>query len=209
METFGQIELWVGRLVGAAIFGAFGIILVGIFKGIRRLREGDEVKGSDLLLKPLFYVFSSAVFAAFCWWIWKPLPVSLSPFLRMISLVLGAMLLLCGVALIVWGRLTLGREYFVSTSQRAVLFAGQVLITAGPFAIVRHPMYLGILLVGLGGTLLYRTWTMVFIIVMYLGLRLRARREEKVLAAAFGEQWQDYVFSVPPWLPRLSRQPRK
>jgi len=208
METFDQIELWVGRLAGAVIFGAFGIILVGIFKGIRRFRGENAVKGSDLLLKPLFYVISSAVFAAFCWWIWKPLPVSLPPYSRMISLVFGTMLLLCGVALIVWGRLTLGREYFVSTSQRAVLFAGQVLITTGPFAIVRHPMYLGILLVGLGGTLQYRTWTMVFIIVMYLGLRLRARREEKALAAAFGEQWQDYILVVPPWLPRLRRQRR-
>lgn len=208
METFGQIELWVGRLAGAAIFGAFGTILVGIFQGIRRFKGENALRGSDFLLKPLFYVFSSAVFAAFCWWIWKPLPVDLSLFSRMISMVVGTMLLLCGVALIVWGRLTLGREYFVSTSQRAVLFAGQLLITTGPFAIVRHPMYLGILLVGLGGTLLYRTWTMVIITVMYLGLRLRARREEKVLAAAFGEEWQDYILVVPPWLPRLRRHPR-
>jgi len=207
METFSQVELWVGRLAAVVILCAFGIILVGIFDGIKRLRGEETDQRSDLRIKPLFYILSSAVFAAFCWWIWKPLPINFSLNSRIIGLVIGTPLLLCGIALIIWGRLTLGRHYFVSTSQRAVLFADQVLISTGPFAIVRHPMYLGILLVGLGGTLLYRTWTMVFIIVMYLGLRLRARREEKAFAAAFGEQWQQYILSVPPWLPRLQKRP--
>jgi protein-S-isoprenylcysteine O-methyltransferase Ste14 len=34
---------------------------------------------------------------------------------------------------------------------------------------------------------------------------LRARREEKVLSAAFGEQWREYCKRVPAFLPRLKR----
>jgi protein-S-isoprenylcysteine O-methyltransferase Ste14 len=42
-----------------------------------------------------------------------------------------------------------------------------------------------------------------------LGLVIRARREEQVLAAEFGEQWEAYVQQVPVWIPRLRRQVRK
>jgi len=64
-------------------------------------------------------------------------------------------------------------------------------------------MYLGILLVGLGGLLLYRTWTMVFISLIYFGLRVRARREEEALERAFGNQYQTYRYSVPAWFPKI------
>lgn len=82
-------------------------------------------------------------------------------------------------------------------------------MTSGPYALVRHPMYLGILLTGLGGILLYRTWTLVFIALTGMGLVLRARREEQVLAAEFGQAWQDYCLRVPVFSPRIFRLSHK
>ena len=55
------------------------------------------------------------------------------------------------------------------------------LITHGPFAHVRHPMYVGIEVAAVGGLLLYRTWTMVFLTIVFVGLAVRARREDEVL----------------------------
>jgi protein-S-isoprenylcysteine O-methyltransferase Ste14 len=96
--------------------------------------------------------------------------------------------------------------YNVSSSMGAQLYADHWLVTHGPFALVRHPMYLGIILASLGGLLIYRTWTLLFTTVGFLGLALRARREEQALAAEFGEQWEEYCRRVPGWIPRLPRR---
>ena len=121
-------------------------------------------------------------------------------------LVLGSLLYFPGLAFVLWGRLALGRNYFVSTGMGAQLFEGQQLVTSGPFAIVRHPMYLGLILAALGGLLLYQTWTMLVFSFFAPFVLRRARREEKLLAAAFGKQWQDYCDRVPAFLPRLWRK---
>jgi protein-S-isoprenylcysteine O-methyltransferase Ste14 len=79
----------------------------------------------------------------------------------------------------------------------------QKVIDTGVYGVVRHPMYLGILLTGLGGILIYRTWTFVFLALNFLGLILRARREELVLAEEFRDQWIAYRERVPRWFPRF------
>jgi protein-S-isoprenylcysteine O-methyltransferase Ste14 len=127
----------------------------------------------------------------------------MSPPARITALILGSLLYFPGMALTLWGRLALGRMYFVSTGMGAQLFADHRLVTRGPYAIVRHPMYLGITLAAIGGLFLYQTWTMVFFLLLPLGLIRRARIEEKVLEAEFGSQWSDYCRRVPALVPRL------
>jgi protein-S-isoprenylcysteine O-methyltransferase Ste14 len=138
-----------------------------------------------------------------CALLWQPLPLTLSRSARLVALMLGALLYFSGLALVLWGRLTLGEMYNVSSSLGAQLYADQRLVTRGPFAYVRHPMYLGILVASFGGLLLYRTWTLVFTTLNFLALFVRARREEQALAAEFGEQWEVYCRRVSAWLPRL------
>jgi protein-S-isoprenylcysteine O-methyltransferase Ste14 len=67
---------------------------------------------------------------------------------------------------------------------------------------VRNPMYVGIIAATLGGLLIYRTWSLVFALTFF-GLVIRARREEQVLAAEFGQQWADYCQQVPGWIPHF------
>ncbi len=203
MTLLSLIELWIGRIGGAGILLCLAIIFFGIFKGIRRFDSTPQQKYIWLLRSPLFYLVASAAFFWFCWQIWRPLPFSPSLPVRVVSLIIGTPLLFTGIGLILWGRFSLGSEYFVSTGRQAALFSDHRLITSGAYALVRHPMYLGILLVGLGGLLLYRTWTMVFISLMYFGLRVRARREEEALEPAFGIQYHTYQDSVPPWFPKI------
>jgi protein-S-isoprenylcysteine O-methyltransferase Ste14 len=64
-------------------------------------------------------------------------------------------------------------------------------------------MYLGLILTNLGGLLLYRTWTFLILSVGFLGLVLRAWREEQALQAAFGQDWTNYCRQTPAWLPHL------
>jgi protein-S-isoprenylcysteine O-methyltransferase Ste14 len=96
--------------------------------------------------------------------------------------------------------------YNVSTSTGAQLFSGHRLVTHGPFAYVRHPMYLGGQLAEIGALLVFRNWTALLVALNAPTLFLRARREEEALAAEFGEEWKAYRQRVPAWLPRLRRK---
>jgi protein-S-isoprenylcysteine O-methyltransferase Ste14 len=77
------------------------------------------------------------------------------------------------------------------------------LITTGPYAIVKHPLYMsvGLLVLPSVGFLL-GTWLGALIgITVYAGSRMFAPAEEADLSVAFGEQWEAYRSSVKlPWL---------
>jgi protein-S-isoprenylcysteine O-methyltransferase Ste14 len=77
------------------------------------------------------------------------------------------------------------------------------LITSGPFALVKHPLYTGVALLVLpwAGFLL-NTWLGAVIgIVIYAGSRRFAPAEERKLSQAFGPEWDAYARAVKvPWL---------
>jgi protein-S-isoprenylcysteine O-methyltransferase Ste14 len=150
-----------------------------------------------------FYLASSALFFGICYFGWISLPRTFSPTGRVWMLVLGSLLYFPGMSFVLWGRLALGRNYFVSTGFGAQLFASHQLITSGPFAIVRHPMYTGLFLAALGSLLIYPTWTTLLFACFAPLLSVRACREEQALAAEFGEEWQAYCKRVPAFIPRL------
>jgi protein-S-isoprenylcysteine O-methyltransferase Ste14 len=143
------------------------------------------------------------VYAVLCYLLWRPLPLSLSPAAQAVALAIGALLYFPSLGLILWARHTLGEMYNISLTTGAQLYAGHHLITRGPFAIVRHPMYAGAMLGVVGALLIYRTWTIVFILVHCLVFVVRARREEEALAAEFGAEWEEYCQRVPAWIPWL------
>jgi protein-S-isoprenylcysteine O-methyltransferase Ste14 len=77
------------------------------------------------------------------------------------------------------------------------------LITNGPYALVRHPLYTGVaLLVVPWVGFLLNTWLGVVIgLVMYAGSRRFAPDEDATLARAFGPAWEQYRSHVMvPWL---------
>lgn len=195
---------WVG---GLAAWVLLALLMLGIWRGIQR-PAGRTVGGAaGWLRSALFYALALAAFLGFSWLGWRPLPVSLDPRPKLAILVLGSLLYLPGLALIAWGRLALGSMYFVSTGLGAQLFSNHRLVTSGPYAIVRHPMYLGLLAAAAGSLLIYQTWTTLAYVLFAPFVLRRARREEQVLAAEFGVQWADYSRRVPGLFPgRLRRE---
>lgn len=195
------VEGLVRRLGGVIAYVTLALILVGIWQGMRH-RMGRAVgRTSGWLRSTGFFFFATALFLAFAVYFWKPLPLTLSPTARGTALALGGILFLFGMAFVLWGRLTLGKMYFVSTGSGAQLFADHQLVTNGPFAIVRHPMYLGLIAAALGGFLFYRTWTMAYFALGSPALLMRARREEQALAAEFGQAWHEYCRRVSAFVP--------
>ena len=195
------------RLLGGLLaYATLGMVFYGIWRGTRRQAGRVTGKMGRYLRSPWFYLVTSAMYFGICFLGWIPLPLTLSPRIHCCLLVIGSLLYFPGMGLALWARLALGRNYFVSTGFGAQLFASQQLVTNGPFAIVRHPMYVGIILAAFGSLFIYHTWTTVLFACFAPALVFRARREEAALRAEFGPQWQDYCDRVPAFLPRLWRK---
>jgi len=201
MAILSVFERWVRFLGGLAAGGALAVIFYGLWRGLQRPVGRTSGHPPSFLRQPVFYLLAAIGYFGILYLLWRPLPVSLSVQARLLALLLGALLYFPGLGLIVWGRLALGKYYFVSSSLGAQLSQSHRLITHGPYAIMRHPMYTGILLVGLGGILFYRTWAFVFFALNFLGMIVRARREEEALREEFGDQWLEYCRRVPRWFP--------
>mgnify|MGYP001143691888 FL=1 len=77
------------------------------------------------------------------------------------------------------------------------------LITGGPYALVKHPLYTGVALLVLPWLgFLLDTWLGAAVgLVLYLASRRFACAEEEALAKTFGPAWDDYRKRVKlPWL---------
>jgi protein-S-isoprenylcysteine O-methyltransferase Ste14 len=114
----------------------------------------------------------------------------------------GTAITALGIAFSVWARVQLGRYW----SSQITLKAGHQLIRTGPYALVRHPIYTGILL-GLVGTVLwlgeYRD--LLSLPLFVAALWWKARREEALLMGAFINEYADYRRHTGMLLPRLLR----
>jgi protein-S-isoprenylcysteine O-methyltransferase Ste14 len=77
------------------------------------------------------------------------------------------------------------------------------LITGGPYALVKHPLYTGVSLLVLPWVgFLLNSWLGALVgVAIYIASRLYAPAEETKLSSAFGESWDNYQKSVAiPWL---------
>jgi protein-S-isoprenylcysteine O-methyltransferase Ste14 len=78
-----------------------------------------------------------------------------------------------------------------------------IMITEGLFSFVRHPIYLGAMLIYLGVLSLTLSSiggiAFIFVVILYNWL---ARHEENLMIEIFGETYQQYIHQVPMWIPR-------
>ena len=142
-------------------------------------------------------------FVAVGFLLWKPIPLPVSDPISLLITLTGAVFYFPGVGLYLWGLSALHTQFGVSGLLGAELYQGHQLIKTGPYAHMRHPMYAGVLLAAVGALLIFKTWAMLIFMPMSLVVLGRVEREEKLLAAEFGERWESYASKVPKWFPRL------
>jgi protein-S-isoprenylcysteine O-methyltransferase Ste14 len=134
---------------------------------------------------------------------WKPIPLEISQGLLTALIIVGSVFYFSGITLYLWGFQSLGSLFGVSTITGARLYQQHQIVEKGPYAFVRHPMYLGVILAAIGAFLVFRTWTMVFFTPSAFSVILRAHREEELFARELRASWADYSKRVPAWMPRF------
>jgi protein-S-isoprenylcysteine O-methyltransferase Ste14 len=102
----------------------------------------------------------------------------------------GCLVAVAGAALVLRSRAELGPAWsFVPRAGQ-----GTGLVTTGPYRLVRHPIYLGLVLLALGQALAFSSWLACLIVLVGIvpTFAWRARAEDTLLIRTFGARYALY-----------------
>lgn len=167
------------QVLGLAYFGLLAFLCV-----IRLPRRGG--RGG-------LATFAVAMFASFAVMLAGILP---DRQYRAQALIVGDLILAVGLAYSVWALLWLRRSFSILPEARR-------LVTGGPYALTRHPLYLGEAVAAVGVLIPMAGWLGVTLALSVAATQLvRIRWEEAVLTTEFPE-YSEYARRVPRYLPFL------
>jgi len=128
-------------------------------------------------------------------WLYRQLwPVGLWPFW------MGAAVTIAGILFAVWAREHLGRNW----SRSVTIKEDHELITTGPYAVVRHPIYTGILAGFLGMAIaVSQVRGVVALVLIFFVLWVKFRMEEQWMRSQFGETYAEYAHQTAALVPYL------
>ena len=111
-------------------------------------------------------------------------------------------MLAAGIAFAVWARHYLGRNW----SGTVTVKQDHELIRSGPYRLVRHPIYTGLLLAILGTAVAFGEWRGLLAFALLTGsLLLKLRVEERFMGESFPNEYARYRAEVPALIPFVGR----
>jgi protein-S-isoprenylcysteine O-methyltransferase Ste14 len=112
----------------------------------------------------------------------------------------GLFLVLIGVSFAIWARLQLGGNWSAAVSVKE----GHTLVRQGPYTVVRHPIYSGLLLALLGvAVIVSKVRGHVGVGVFFLAMWLKSSMEERFMLEEFGTEYRSYQQRVKALVPYL------
>jgi len=115
----------------------------------------------------------------------------------MLEMGIGSLVMLAGMSLVALGWWKIHR-------------AGDKLITDGVYGVVRHPQYLGFILITTGMLIHWPTLLTLVMFPILVGAYVHlAKKETKELAVRFGEQYKRYRNLVPAFIPIRANRSNK
>jgi protein-S-isoprenylcysteine O-methyltransferase Ste14 len=113
---------------------------------------------------------------------------------------LGAAITVAGLLFAIWARVHLGRNW----SRSVTIKQDHELITTGPYGIVRHPIYTGMLAGFLGMAIaISQVRGFIVFVLIFLVFWLKFRMEEKWMRSQFGETYATYARHTAALVPYL------
>jgi len=197
------------EVIFQAAFSLLWLVFLGVFGWVahsarwsagRRTTRRANVLRAVALVFAVIYFAGAVVYALVPSWI-LPLSIPLPYAFRL--LMIGAAVL--GMSFLLWALGTLGRNWAPSLSG---VRTDTVLVTAGPYGLVRHPIYFGAFvflvaqaLVAANLILLLPTFALVTLLYMQLP------EEERMLIERFGDTYREYMKRTPRFIPRPRHAP--
>ncbi len=165
---------------------------------VKRSREG-ATRGGDR--GSLLLVWISIALGVFLAVAARSVPFAYLRWPRSVSAVLALGLLLAGLALRWVSILTLGRFFTVDVA----IQPDHVVVQKGPYRLVRHPSYTGLLLAFLGVGLSFHNWMSMAVLLLPIGAAIayRVAREEDALHASLGPAYATYCARTTRFIPWL------
>ncbi len=159
------------------------------------MNDAPASKPGGVPLPPLIYVAATAV--AIILNAVYPLPWFSSPLSDI--LVAAGLVALVAVAALLFTAVGTLRRAKTTLNPNAV---ADHLVTSGPFAVTRNPMYLALALLMIGlGMIFGITWFVLLAVVAAFAVqKLAIEREENRLAEKFGKRYRDYAKRVRRWI---------
>lgn len=117
----------------------------------------------------------------------------------------AALVTAAGLLLAVWARVHLGRNW----SRIVTIKHDHEFVSSGPYAIVRHPIYTGLLVAFIGSAMARGEWRgVVAVLIACAALWRKLRLEERWMAERFGEPYLAYKERIPALVPFWKRRRR-
>lgn len=118
-------------------------------------------------------------------------------------MIIGAVMVVAGAVVNIWGRLLLRDNW----ANQIKIYKDHELISTGPYALVRHPLYASIILMLIGGSVVHRNWlALLLTLVMFTPAMVYRGRLEEALLEKEVAGYTEYKKRTGMLFPRLRRQ---
>jgi protein-S-isoprenylcysteine O-methyltransferase Ste14 len=208
-------EIWIAVLLSVPLV-TMTIPSIRYWKEFRRDKKKETGSRKAKYNKPLFLTFVSGILAMWIFWIFGIIFSVLSLYRTVFGIItfifefdiyaqiIGFVFFYIGGFVYNWVLIVAGK--YVRPAPLGAL-ENHLLITTGPFRVVRHPLYFSYVCILFGLTLVLSTyWLMIPLLCVIIGVYPTAKAEEEVLISQFGEDYIKYQEKVGMLFPRGARR---
>jgi len=122
--------------------------------------------------------------------------IPLPAWLRWSGFILG----ICAVMFWSWAQIHLDTQW----SAQLQLIKNHRLVTTGPYARIRHPLYLGMMVWGVSVALLTANWIFIAVCVLAIaGVMWRVPKEEQMMLENFGDEYKAFIRNTGRFFPKI------